>query len=212
MNKHIIFDLDGTLIDSSSGILAALGDAFNTRGLSLWHPLTPGIIGPPLMETLAILAGTNEPTVLLPLTEAFKNNYDEDGYRKTTVFPGVTEMLTKLHQRGYNLHIATNKRIYPTQRIISFLGWEGYFLGVYALDSFEPPLKSKTDMLSAILARHEIDPRTVFYIGDRQEDGEAALDNRIAFLLASWGFGEPNSGAWEKLLSPGRLIERVARE
>lgn len=210
MKTQIIFDLDGTLIDSSPGILAALDGAFNVCGLAPRHPLRSGIIGPPLMETLGILAGTDDQAVLQPLAKAFRENYDESGYRQTTVFAGVGEMLTGLREHGYKLHIATNKRIFPTQRIIEHLGWERHFFGVYALDSFKPPLKSKVDMLGIILARQKIDPRKALYIGDRQEDGEAALFNRIPFLLAAWGYNEQADATWEKLISPGHLIEKIA--
>jgi len=209
MNTTIIFDLDGTLIDSAAGVLAAFGGAFNARGIIPSRPLSLDIIGPPLMETLGNLAGTNELAVLQPLAEAFKANYDEDGYRLIEIFPGMDEMLSGLSARGHELHIATNKRILPTRRILAHLGWEKYFQGVYALDAFSPPLKSKANMLGAILAERGLDPRATLYIGDRQEDGEAALANNIRFLLAVWGYDELGDCAWEKLFSPDYLMEMV---
>lgn len=206
MTPEIIFDLDGTLIDSASGILAAFEGAFEACGLAPQQSLTAAIIGPPLMETLAKLAGTDDLPVLQPLAEAFKANYDEHGYRLTTIFPGVGEMLAELTARGYQLHIATNKRILPTRRILNHLAWEHYFSGVYALDAFDPPIKSKSRMLQEILTRRELNPQHTFYIGDRQEDGTAADANAMPFLLAVWGYDEPNAGGWKKLDSPAHLL------
>lgn len=206
MKPEIIFDLDGTLIDSAPGILVGFAGAFSACGLAPKHPLTADIIGPPLMETLAKVAGTSDPAVLQPLAEAFKAHYDETGYRQTLVFSGVGEMLSELAAHDFKLHIATNKRILPTRRILNHLGWEEYFLGVYALDVFDPPLKSKAQMLQEILAQRELDPQHTFYIGDRREDAAAAEANAMPFLLAVWGYDEPNVGVWKKLNSPDHLL------
>lgn len=212
MKPEIIFDLDGTLIDSAPGILAAFAGAFQTCQRELQHPLSNAIIGPPLQATLGKLAGTNEPTVLQPLLEAFKANYDEQGYRLTTVFPGVNAMLGDLHTRGYTLHIATNKRILPTRKILDYFNWTAYFEGVHALDTFDPPLQTKAHMLGEILALNNFQPQHTLYIGDRQEDGEAAQRNAMPFLLAAWGYDEAISGAWQKVETPEALLSAVATQ
>ena len=79
---NIIFDLDGTLIDSSTGILTAIEMAFDSCNISLKKPLDITLIGPPLNKLLPILAGTHDEKVLEALTDAFKANYDAKGYKK----------------------------------------------------------------------------------------------------------------------------------
>ena len=60
--SHILFDLDGTLIDSAPAILASFRDAFARSGIAPVRAVDESIIGPPLTETLQLLAGTTDPT------------------------------------------------------------------------------------------------------------------------------------------------------
>ena len=186
----VIFDLDGTLIDSSKSILEGFAAAFAESGRQPVVALEPGIIGPPLKETLAILAGTADPAVIDPLAEGFKRHYDSEGYKATEVFPGVPEMLAALAAR-YPLYIATNKRIGPTRKIVAHLGWLDFFRGIHALDSFVPPARNKREMIARILAANGFTPVATLYVGDRDEDEQAAIGNRLPFAMACWGYGVP---------------------
>ena len=195
-SQYIIFDLDGTLIDSAPAILAGFEAAFIECGLSPKVLLTSSVIGPPLMETLATLAGSNDPAILSPLAVAFKTYYDNTGYLETKAFPGVAPMLEDLRDRGHSLYVATNKRIYPTLRIIELFGWQDYFLGVYALDSFTPPLGNKSELLGRLLTELRLAADETLYVGDRDEDGEAAAANNMEFLMAVWGYGQQQQFAF----------------
>jgi phosphoglycolate phosphatase len=189
LKQTLIFDLDGTLIDSSEGILCAFRGAFAAAGSEPVRPITSDIIGPSLIETLALLAGTDDVDVLDSLVQEFKAAYDNEGYKSTTGFPGVEKILRELADEGRELFIATNKRLLPTQRILIHFGWEYLFRGVYALDSFDPPLRSKAEMIRRILEIHGLERQHTTYIGDRQQDGDAAVANGLCFGFAAWGYG-----------------------
>lgn len=209
--KDVIFDLDGTLIDSAQGILSSFAGAFDVCRMKPVRELTAAEVGPPLLETLAGLAGTDEPTTLQQLAEAFKAIYDESGYRRTIVFPGVVAMLSGLSTMHCRLYIATNKRRLPTARIMELLGWESHFAAIYSLDTFTPPLASKAALLGQVLSDQGIDVRSALYIGDRREDGEAAAANAIGFLMAGWGYAGSPQPAWDVLQSPSDLDEAIRR-
>ncbi len=186
--QHILFDLDGTLIDSAPSILAGFGAVVERHGVTPRVPLDSRLIGPPLLPTLERITGIGDPDALKQMATTFKASYDNEGYRHTLVYPGIDAALRALAARAA-LYIVTNKRIHPTRQILDHLGWASLFAGAYAQDAFEPPLPSKAAVIGRVLATHGISPAAALYIGDRAEDGEAATANGLAFAWATWGYG-----------------------
>ncbi|TVT48339.1 MAG: HAD family hydrolase [Denitromonas halophila] len=207
---HIIFDLDGTLIDSAPAILASFQAAFDAAGKTPIRPITADIIGPPLTETLQLLSGSDDANTIATLTEHFKAAYDGEGLKQTTAYDGVGDMLASLHAQGVTLHIATNKRLAPTLKILDMLGWRSYFDSVYALDMVTPRLPNKAAMIGRLLSDLTISTDTAAYVGDRLEDGESASANALPFFAATWGYGaiEPADlrATWVHLPTPSAQI------
>ncbi|MBL4703710.1 MAG: HAD hydrolase-like protein [Flavobacteriales bacterium] len=184
---NIIFDLDGTLIDSSKGILYAVELAFNSCDIEMKLPLTNELVGPPLLQLLAMVSGSDDVETLDRLAGEFKECYDSQGYKETKLYDGVTELLQGLKRHGFELFIATNKRMNPTQKIVQYFGWGDLFSGVYALDAC-PSAKNKAEMISYVLKRHELSSSTSIYVGDTEPDRHAAEANGLPFLMVSWGY------------------------
>lgn len=211
--SHILFDLDGTLIDSAPAILASFKAAFSTCALTPVRAISADIIGPPLTETLQILSGSVDPALINRLSEAFKTSYDSTGYRATTAYAGVTELLISLKTAGCTLAIATNKRLYPSRLILDFLGWQNYFSQVYALDLFTPRLPDKATLLTRLIEDHAIPKAAAVYIGDRAEDGHAAQANALPFIAANWGYGSLSAAellpGWKIASTPEILLNQL---
>jgi phosphoglycolate phosphatase len=187
--KQIIFDLDGTLIDSADSILFAFKGAFAQADIKPTKPLTKNIIGPPLKETLNVLSGTSDKHTIDLLADLFMQQYDTVGYIETVVFDQVNEMLVRLNQMPIDLYIATNKRIKPTMLILEHLGWLDYFKGIYALDEPSVMANNKTALIANLLKKHQLVPAETYYVGDTIGDKEAAENNTLYFSYANWGFG-----------------------
>ncbi|MBM4192212.1 MAG: HAD family hydrolase [Gammaproteobacteria bacterium] len=205
--KAILFDLDGTLIDSARTILAGFERALEREGLQAVVPLEPSLIGPPLPKTLATLAGTSDPCVIARLAIAYREAYDGGGYLQTEVYPGVPAMIEALATQRIALHIVTNKRIAPTRLILDHLGWTRWFRGIYALDALEPAAPHKSALVSAVMQLESLTQTHTWMVGDSAEDRSAAESNGLRFFSATWGYGA--AGA-DGLRSPGDLLLRFA--
>jgi len=185
----IIFDLDGTLIDSAPSILGAFKQVLDAYSYAPKVPLNSQLIGPPLKQTLQYITGEDDAKKLSLLVDSFKENYDNDAYTLSTRYAGIAEMLEGLSLAKKRLHIATNKRLIPTQKIIHFFKWEQYFQAIYTIDGGIPAYLNKSQMIASMAADLNLKPDHCIYIGDRLEDAQAASENMMPFIFVDWGYG-----------------------
>lgn len=188
--KSIIFDLDGTLIDSAPSILSGLNDVLEINGFESLIPLTCSLIGPPLIATLQMVSGVDDEKKLQQMAEQFKRLYDIQGCLISQPYASVDEGLKNLVDNGFVLHIATNKRLIPTKNILSHLGWDVLFHSLYTLDKMGISFQSKSDMIAQQLKDLGLSNDQAIYVGDRKEDMEAAKNNQLNFIGVSWGYGD----------------------
>jgi phosphoglycolate phosphatase len=185
----IIFDLDGTLIDSAPSILDALQKTLNYFSYESKKSLNSELIGPPLKKILQEVSGETDPEKLSLLIEFFKKIYDNETYTLSIAYRGVSELLQALVLDGKRLHIATNKRLVPTQKIAEFFSWERYFQTIYSIDKKTPAYLDKNHMLRSMVTDLSLNAKDCIYVGDSMEDGEAATLNAISFVYVNWGYG-----------------------
>lgn len=212
MLTHVIFDLDGTLIDSAASILEGMQVTLEAAGIVPRLPIVPGLIGPPLRTTLTRLAGEVDPAVLDGMVAHFIRWYDAEGYRRTRVYPGIPELLQTLHAAGWRLHIVTNKRLHPTRLILAWLGWSPLFESVDTQDAQpDAPLAHKSEVLARLLGQLGAGPEQAVYVGDRRDDFEAAAANGLRCHLVSWGYGAADARPEGSVLfsTPGELAEAL---
>lgn len=188
MKKAIIFDLDGTLLDTSQGIKKAIEDVINTLGLeALSGEELKEFIGPPIYESLSKRYGLDEPT-LYEATELFRNIYKEKYLYEATVYEGLEETLRDLKSNGYILGVATNKRYDYVAPLLDKFGLLKYFDDVQGTD-FANTLK-KPDVIRNCLKKIDVLSKDyACMVGDTVQDFYGAKENRIDFLGVSYGFG-----------------------
>jgi phosphoglycolate phosphatase len=187
--RSLLFDLDGTLVDSCPGIAASLSTAFRAAGRIMPPGDLRDAIGPPIR----IMAARIDPTLTEPdldqIEKTFRADYDSHGWQKTVLFEGVVPGLQRLRSNGAQLFLVTNKPRIPTVRILTHFGMMDLFEEIVTRDSRTPSYSGKSAMLSDLLRRHRLPTESTIMVGDTAEDGEAAADNRLEFIHASYGYG-----------------------
>jgi phosphoglycolate phosphatase len=203
---HLIFDFDGTLIDSGPAILHTYARILQAHGLQPAVPLTGELIGPPLPQTLARVVGREDPALIAQLAAEFKAHYDAEGLYATALYPGVSEALHGLFGAGQRLYLATNKRERPTLLLLEHFRLRELFTAVYCLDSRTPAFADKGSMLRQLLADQALGTGNSVYLGDTSHDEAAAAAASLPFVAVNWGYGV---GA-QRVSASARRVETLA--
>ncbi len=190
MKKHILFDFDGTLIDSAPYVLTAYKQAFSELSITPKVAITESIIGPPLIATIEMLIGEQNPKLVQQLADKFMDLYDTGVAENTFFYDDVATMLKDLKAQGCELYIATNKRYKPTEAILKQLGVYDDFADVRAVDQLPENNRSKAQLIKEIIEKHHIAIEDAIYLGDKLDDFKAADANKMDFLAAGWGYGD----------------------
>lgn len=189
MNNYI-FDLDGTLINSSKEVLLCMEKAFQQSNYPLdKNRLNHNVIGPPLKEIIKLLAPELEDELKISeIVNNFRELYDNDKNDISEVYRGVYKILTKLKQNGKRLFMATFKPTKPTMRIIEQFGFD-CFEEIYTIDKFEKHI-TKEEMIIDILKKYNLEKSETCMIGDAVSDMKAAKSAGVVAVAATWGYGD----------------------
>lgn len=189
--KAIIFDLDGTLIDSQEDILASFGKAFEGLGL----PLPPrerlvGVIGKRLEDCFLGFVGGDEARADRG-ARLFRAWYEGHYMDATRPYPGVDVALRGLAAQ-LPLAVCTMKKAEFARRLVTAFGWEG--LVAQVLGSEEGfPAKPDPAMFLELCRRLETGPAETLYVGDTALDARMALAAGAPFAFAAYGYGPRES-------------------
>jgi phosphoglycolate phosphatase len=205
----LIFDLDGTLTDSKPGIIGCLREVIEARKIKDCGPLDR-FIGPPVEEWAAELLPHGSAEDHAALARDYRACYDRVGWSNNSVYPGVAEMLAELHRDGFPLYVCTSKHEHFAVRILESFDIAQYFKAIYG-DRIDYASHTKTDLLALVLSKHAIDHASVWMVGDRSFDIEAAHNNGIRCLAAAWGYGSPDECAQADAIAatPADVMEIV---
>ncbi len=189
MINNFIFDLDGTIINSSEEVLFCLDKTFQNLKLSYDKTkLNINIIGPPLscmMEELRpeLVKEKRTDKVVAEFNRIYDNKEDDRSF----IYEGMYEVLLELKKRGKRLFIATNKFIPPTVRVMKKFKLD-MFEDFYTIDRL-PDTKSKSDMINDILQKYKLNPSETIMIGDTVFDVQAGKNSNVVSGGVIWGYG-----------------------
>jgi phosphoglycolate phosphatase len=186
---NLVFDLDGTLIDSAPQIHAAANIVFATKGLPPFSLETVrGFIGNGvgiLVSRLMAHQGLKvEDSLHRNLVASFINIYEE-AFDLTTLYPGVSTALPALLEDGHRLAICTNKPQGPTQAVLHHFGMTNLFSVVIGGDTLP---QRKPDPAPLYAALHSLPDGKALFIGDSEVDAETSRAAGVPFALFTKGY------------------------
>lgn len=187
--KLVLFDVDGTLVDSQNLIVAAQRVAFAACGLEPpSRERSLSIVGLSLPEAFRALVGPEGP--IDALVQAYKNAFFElraDPANAEPLFPGVKECLHRLHRRNdVLLGIATGKSRRGVRHILERHGFETFFATIQTAD--DAPSKPHPGMIEQAMAEAGVAPEDTAMVGDSSFDMLMARATGVLPIGASWGF------------------------
>lgn len=191
--RAVVFDLDGTLVDSFEAIHTSLVVAMKCLKVPPWDlQTTIRHVGRGVDFLVESAVG---PAFKEKALEIFRTEYAKTCLTRTRLLPTVSDTLPRLARSGYALAVATNKPIDFTRIILDHLGVASCFRCILGPEQVARP-KPAPDMLQAILASLEVQPSQCLYVGDMPLDVETAAQAGVSCVLVATG-----AFAWSDLVS-----------
>lgn len=189
---HLLWDMDGTLVNSEPEILSTIEKSLDSVGVSIDNASAKLRIGPPVKDVIrnafpqAILSDEQ----LEDVVKEFRLIYDTSDYENTHPFEGIDELI---HDSNYVHHVITNKPDFATNRIIERKGWTSCIVDVLTPHTLEKEIghtMTKPEMFRYCRAAYPDTP--MVGIGDMALDAESAIEAKITAIGVLWGTGTRN--------------------
>ena len=203
----VLFDLDGTLIDSAPDLAGACNDMRIERGLAaLPYERLRAMVGSGARGMVGVGFGlTPDDAGYLELRDEFLRRYESRMTRQTQLFPAVTQLLAELEGAGIAWGIVTNKATRFAAPLVAALGLLPT-AGALVCGDTTPHAKPHPEPLLEAARRLGVPPATCVYVGDDRRDVDAGRAAGMRTVVAAWGYlggGDPPA-AW----SADAIIER----
>ncbi len=205
MKPNILFDLDGTLTESGTGIKNSVRYMLAHYGLP---PRTDeelnAFVGPPLAYSFHHFCGFS-PEKAKEAIAVYRTYYTQKGMFENRPYPGVPELLAALQGAGARLYVATGKPEPYARAILERFGLLPFFSGVAGISLREEPC-TKAELITRLLTAGGFAPGQAVMVGDRRYDVEGALATGLTAVGVLYGYGTK-----EELTAAGahRLAETV---
>jgi phosphoglycolate phosphatase len=204
--QHVVFDFDGTLVDSRQLGLDLYNEVAAKRGFRRMNDAD--------VETLRHLRMQERfrlmevplhrlPALVLEFSRLYRSIVD-----RLQFFSGIPELLETLHQQGYRLHILSSN---TEENIRAFLTTQG----ITVIDSVTSSRNvfGKHRLLAKFLKQHRLQPADILYVGDEERDFVACQQVKVPMVAVSWGFDSPQvlqtAGAERIIDRPSDLVTLV---
>ncbi|MDD6489373.1 MAG: HAD hydrolase-like protein [Clostridia bacterium] len=208
MKKSVIFDLDGTLLDTSEGILFCYKKAAETVGLEE-NPVDNKsiVIGGPLSDGFKKLYKIQSEQQLDEVIKIYRGLYKDYGTTLYRPYEHIEDVLKSLKEKGYILAVATLKLEEYAVKMLSSINFDGYFTVIKGWNGGK--VCSKSDILESVLSETKTDKSEAVLVGDSEYDRKGAENAEIDFVGVGYGFGykleDMNNYSFDILKTPSEI-------
>jgi phosphoglycolate phosphatase len=212
--RLVLFDLDGTLVDSSPGIHASVRVAAAAVGLPEPTPAQlRAMVGPPLQDGFALVLGV-PPADVPRAVAAYRAHHSAGALLDVAVHTGIPELLAALRDAGAVLAVATSKPEPFAVRVLEHTGLLPAFASVHGA-TFDGSVRHKDQVVAAALAAHP-GARDPVLVGDRAHDVLGAAAHGLPCIGAGWGPAEDgelaDAGAAVVVATPAEVLTALERK
>lgn len=197
--EYAIFDLDGTILDTSEGIILAISQTMKEYKRQIpEQKILKSFIGPPIQNSFQTLYGLSDAEAM-KMADVFRDYYMRDDFLlKAVPYDGIYDLMDMLASAGVKIGVATYKREDYARRLLCAKGFGRYTEHMYGSD-FEGRRKKKDIIRDCLEKMNCDDCRKAVYIGDSKGDADAAAEVGIDFIALTYGFGYKSESEAEAL-------------
>ena len=191
--KNIIFDFDGTLVDSRPGVVRTFQKIVKelTAKKVSEEEVVP-LIGIPLIPILQALLNTKDETLITKGSILFRKYYSKEGVCQNIVYPGTKQMLELLKNHSCQLFVVSNKIDLFMTKILEQHHLKNYFRFILGTNGTDAQSK-KPDLVKYLLTHYKLKKQETVMVGDTENDVIAAKRNLIYSIGITWGYGSESN-------------------
>lgn len=189
--RNILFDLDGTLLDTRRGVIRAY--QFMLVRLGAEVPSVKDLnwcLGSPLRQNLPRLLSTSDPELVERAARLYRESYMGGAMYDYSLYSGIEDLLKRLAKYRFRLFVATSKPVFFAEQIVQSSPFTSHIERVYGPD-FEGNLDDKTELIEHLMTTEKLAPEETVVVGDRNRDIKAGRKARILTVGVTWGYGSP---------------------
>ncbi len=205
--KYVLFDLDGTILNTFEGVTRSFAYALEHYGIYVkdLKELTP-VLGPPLYDAFVSMYGFSHDSAIEAVAK-YRERYSVKFVEESKLYPGIKDTIRKLSEDGFNLVIATSKPEHFARNLLDHYALTQYF-SFFACASLDKSRDSKEKVLKYLIDELNLNPKEAVMVGDRKFDLTGAAHFGIDAIGVLYGFAP--DGELEK--SPNVYLAKDADE
>lgn len=211
MIEAVLWDLDGTVLDSKPGVFRSIEFALQSLNLPIPDETTRNaFLGPPIDQGFRFVCNVPEERVAQAI-DLYRQYYNAGGKFEAAIYPGVEETVRALKQIGVRHYITTSKPRVFAEQILAHFGLSSLFDGVYGSE-LDGTRSSKSAVLEYCIACEKLDKNAIVLVGDRSFDVKGAAKFGIPCIGVLYGYGDVSEfeTAFRVIETPDQLITAVA--